>query len=143
MPVAFKKYQRDTTEVKELGTVKALAGKGGKVKFLRKNFKDKSKQVALIIERKDGASAVIPCSAQVSQLVREAEITMPQLIGLKVIEFDHRDKVDPKTGKPVKVAVIAAPQGGGIQEFNTDELQAEALELSAEFLPEGLIHLEW
>ena len=142
MPVAFKKYQRDTTEVNELGTVKALAGKGGKVKFLRKNFKDKSKQVALIIERKDGASAVIPCSAQVSQLVREAEITMPQLIGLKVIEFDHRDKVDPKTGKPVKVAVIAAPQGGGVQEFNTDELQAEALELSAEFLPEGLIHLE-
>lgn len=142
MPVAFKKYQRDSTEIKDLGTVKSLAGKQGKVKFLRKNFKDKSKQVALIVERKDGASAVIPCSAQVSQLVREAEITMSQLVGLQVIEFDHRDKVDPKTGKPVRIYLVAAPQGGGIQEFSTDDLEPQEFELSAEFLPEGLITLE-
>ena len=140
MPIAFKKFERDTTKVTELGTVKALTGKGGKVRFLRKNFKDKSKQVAVVLERKDKTSALIPCSAQVSQLVRDQEITMGQLIGLQVIEFPHRDKVDAK-GKPVIVTLISAPQGGGTQEFNLDELQEETLELSDEFLPESFITL--
>ena len=140
MPIAFKKFERDTTEVNELGTVKSLAGKGGSVSFLRKNFKDKSKSVALILERKDKTSAVIPLSKPLSQMVRDEEITMKQLVGLTVIEFPHRDKVDAK-GKPVLVHCVALPQGGGKQTFALDELQEETLELSDEFLPESLVVL--
>ena len=142
MAIAFKKFKRDASQIKELGTVKSLAGKGGKVKFLRKNFKNKAKSVALILERKDGASAVIPCSVPLSAMLRDSEITMSQLIGLQVIEFPHKDKIDEKTGEPVLVNVIALPQDGGVQEFNLNDLQAEQLELAKEFLPDELVTFE-
>jgi hypothetical protein len=138
MPVAFKKFERDTTKIQELGTVKTLAGKGGAVSFLRKNFNDKNKLVALVVERKDGKSAVIPCSTQVTNLIRNKEINMRQLIGLQVIEFPHKTKLDEK-GNPLLVCFVALPPEGGKQSFNVDDLQEETLELSDEFLPEELL----
>ena len=138
MAVAFSKFEKSSTKVENLGTVKAHAGKGGKVAFLRKNFKNKGKRIALIVERKNGTSAVIPLSEQLSQLVRDEEITMKQLVGLQVIEFAHRDKKD-KDGKPVIVHTVALPQGGGKQSFDIDDLETEEFELSDDFLPEHLV----
>ena len=131
MAIAFKKYQKADSNLVELGTVKSLAGKGGKISFIRKNFADVSKRVAVIIDKKDGNSAIIPCSSQVSKLVREGSITLPQLAGLQVVEGEN------EAGESTHFIVM--PQGGGKQEFLTDKFKDESFEPVTEFLPEGLL----
>lgn len=131
MAIAFKKYQRQDSTLTELGTVKSLAGKGGKIAFSRKNLKNKQKLVAVFLTKKNGESAVIPCSEQVSQLVRAGEITLPQLAGLQVCEGEH------ESGELRQF--ICMPQGGGMKEFKTDDLKDESFEASDEFMPEGFL----
>lgn len=131
MAIAFKKYERQEGNLTELGTLKSLAGKGGKISFLRKNFADTSKRVAVVINKKDGTSAIIPCSSQVTQLVRKGEITIAQLAGLQVVEGEN------KAGETTHFIVM--PQGGGTQEFSVDKLKDESFEPVTEFLPEGLL----
>ena len=131
MAIAFKKYQKAESNLVELGTLKSLAGKGGKIAFIRKNFADKSKRVALLVTKKDGNSAIIPCSKQISDLIRNNEITISQLAGLQVVEGEN------EAGDTTHFIVM--PQGGGMQEISTDKLKDESFEPSAEFLPEGLL----
>ena len=131
--LAFKKYEKTESNLTELGTLKSLAGKGGKIAFLRKNFVDKTKRVALVVTKKDGTSTVIPCSKQVSDLVRNEEITINQLAGLQVVEGENKE------GETTHFIVL--PQGGGLQEFSADKLKDESFELEAEFLPENFVAL--
>jgi hypothetical protein len=131
MAIAFKKYERQEGNLVELGTLKSLAGKGGKLSFLRKNFADTSKRVAVVVNKKDGKSAVIPCSKQISDLIRKGEITIAQLANLQVVEGEREDGT--------KSHFIVMPQGGGTQEFDVDKLKDESFEPVTEFLPEGLL----
>ena len=131
MAIAFKKYQKADSNLVELGTVKSLAGKEGKISFIRKNFADASKRVAVLINKKDGNSAIIPCSSQVSKLVRDGNITIAQLAGLQVVEGEN------EAGESTHFIVM--PQGGGVQEFAVDKLKDESFEPVTEFLPEGLL----
>ena len=131
MAIAFKKSERQEGNLVELGTLKSLAGKGGKISFLRKNFADTNKRVVVVINKKDGNSAIIPCSSQVSKLVRNGDITIQQLAGLQVVEGEN------EAGESTHFIVM--PQGVGTQEFSVDKLKDESFEPVTEFLPEGLL----
>lgn len=131
--LAFKKYEKKESNLTELGTLKSLAGKGGKIAFLRKNFANKSKRIALVVTKKDGTSTIVPCSEPVSTLIRNEEITINQLAGLQVVEGEN------KAGETTHFVVL--PQGGAMQEFSADKLKDESFELDAEFLPENFVAL--
>jgi len=131
MAIAWKKYQGAENTLEELGTVKELAGKGGKIALIRKNYNDATKRVAVVVSKKDGTSTVIACSKQVSQQLREKHMNIAQLAGLKVVEGKN------EAGE--ESYFIAMPATGGLHEFTVDDLKASAVEVRAEFLPEELI----
>lgn len=122
--VEFKKYEGSTTELVSLGTVKDLAGKNGKIAFIRKNYKDSSKRVVVLVTKKDGTSATIPCSKQVSDAFRAKEINVAQLLGLDIIETELE-----KDGKLVKAQFVAMPATGGIHEISVDKVSVQELAL--------------
>lgn len=126
----FEKYQREDRV--ELGTVAQLVGKGGKVKLVPKNLADDSKRVAVILERKDGASALVICSESVSKGVRSKDITVSHLLGFTVTEQLSRN------GETINV--ITMPAGGGsLIEVAVDTVKVQSFEPSAELVPEDLI----
>jgi hypothetical protein len=126
----FEKYQREDRV--ELGTVAQLVGKGGKIKFVEKNLADDSKRVAVIMERKDGASALVICSESVSKGVRSKDITISHLLGFQVTEQLSRN------GETINV--ITKPAGSGsLIEVAVDSVKIQSFEPSAELVPEDLI----
>lgn len=120
-------YQGTTGELTELGTVKALAGKKGKISFIRKNFNDATKRVAVVLTNAKGESALISCSKQVSDALRSKQMTIAQLAGLTVLENEDG------------VSFISMPGTGGLQTFEADAIKASVTEVSNEFLPEELV----
>lgn len=130
MAVEFKKYAGSETTLSELGTLKEVAGKGGKIALIRKNFADGSKRVAVLVTRKDGQSAIVACSKQVSDALRAKKMTIAQLVGLNVIENEEGHNF------------VSMPATGAIQEFAVDGVKAAVVETEkANFLPEELIAL--
>jgi len=127
MPIKFEKYQGTTGELTELGTVKALAGKKGKISFIRKNFNDATKRVAVVLINAKGDSALITCSTQVSDALRNKQMNIAQLAGCTVLENEDG------------ISFISMPSTGGLQSFELDSIKINAVELSSEFLPEELI----
>lgn len=128
MAVVFQKFTGNgESTLNDLGTVKAIAGKGGKIALIRKNFNDPAKRVAVLITNKAGESAVVACSAQVSAALREKKMNIAQLAGLTVVENEEGHNF------------IAMPATGGLQEFAVDQLKTQEVEVSGEFLPEELI----
>src|SRR5689334_1642010 len=107
MNLTFKKYEaKNNWEI--LGTVKEMAGKGGKIAFIKTNFKNTDKQVAVVIEKKNGESTVVSCHKDLSSKLRAGEINIRQLAGLNVIAAEGRDGGDP-------VFLIVLPGTGGTQ----------------------------
>lgn len=127
MAIKFEMYQGTTGELTELGTVKALAGKKGKIAFIRKNFNDVTKRVAVVLTNAKGESALISCSKQVSDALRSKQMNIAQLAGCTVLE--NEDGVN----------FISMPSTGGLQSFELDAVKASSVEVSTEFLPEELI----
>ena len=129
MAIEFKKFARDeNSTLNDLGTVAAIAGKGGKVGFIRKNYNDATKRIALLITNKKGDSAVVACSEQVSKQVREGKIKLAQLLGLSVVENEAGHNF------------VSMPATGAIQSFDVDKIKVAAVEeVEADFLPEELI----
>lgn len=127
MAIKFEMYQGTTGELTELGTVKALAGKKGKISFIRKNFNDATKRVAVVLTNAKGESALITCSTQVSDALRNKQMNIAQLAGCTVLENEDG------------VSFISMPSTGGLQSFELDKVKADTTEVSAEFLPEELI----
>ena len=126
----FEVYQREDRV--ELGTVNSLVGKGGKIKFVPKNLADDSKRVAVILERKDGASALLICSENVSKGVRSKEITLANLLGFTVTEQLTR------SGETINV--VTMPNGGAnLIEINVDSVKVADYQPSGELVPEDLI----
>ena len=145
MALQFKKYQRqDSGELKELGTVKSLCGKGGTFRFNKKNFLSKrlnnsGNRVAVItiLEKKNGDSAMVVCSQQVSELLRSGEITDKQFLGLPVCETEREND---KTGKMELAHLVTLPAGSEAPRVSADE-EVEEFENSADFLPDSFITL--
>jgi hypothetical protein len=131
MAVQFKKFEgNDGSTLNDLGTLKTIAGKGGSIGLIRKNFNDPSKRVAVLVTRKDGQSAVIPCSTQVSNALRSKKMKIAQLIGLSVLENEEGRNF------------VSMPATGGVQGFEVDKLNVVEMEAAeADFLPEELIAL--
>lgn len=119
MALEFKKYERASSgELEDLGTVGELAGKKGLIKFIPKNFRDASKRVAVIIERKDGTSVQVSCSEQVSKGLRDKTITDEHLVGLPILENEDG------------VAFISL-SGGALVELKVDSITPKAMKATA------------
>ena len=127
MAIKFEMYQGTTGELTELGTVKALAGKKGKLSFIRKNFNDATKRVAVVLTNAKGESAMVTCSKQVSDALRNKQMNIAQLVGCTVLENEDG------------VSFISMPSTGGLQTFDTDTIKVTATPVSSEFLPEELV----
>ena len=128
--VKFENYQRQDRV--ELGTVAQLVGKGGKVKFVPKNLADDSKRVAVILENKTGASALVVCSEAVSKGVRNKEITLANLLGFQVTEQ--------LTTKGETINVITMPNNGAsLIEVAVDSVKIADYQPSAELVADDLI----
>lgn len=127
----FETYAgNDTSNLTELGTLANAVGKNGTISFIRKNFNDATKRVALLLKNAKGESCIVTCSQQVSNALRAKELTISQLAGLGVLENENG------------VAFVSMPAGGGLQTFNVKDLKPKTVELSANFLPEELIALD-
>lgn len=127
MALEFKKYEGGNATLNDLGTVKAAAGKKGKIALIRKNFNDVKKRVVVVITNAKGESCTVSCSAQVSAALRAKQLTIAQLAGLSIIENEEG------------VNFISMPATGGLQEFEVDKVKTEGVEVAADFLPEELI----
>lgn len=130
--IKFGKYAGadGQSELTEVGTLKEVIGKKGKLGFIRKNFNDPTKRVALLLTRANGDTAIVSCSKQVSEAIRKHEIKLAQLLGFKVIE--NKDEV----------AFVAMPASGAIQSCDVDSIKVEEVaETEGNFLPEELVAL--
>jgi hypothetical protein len=125
----FKVYQSESVSLEDLGTLKTIAGKGGSISLIRKNFNNPDKRVAVVVKRKDGKSATIACSEPVSRMLRAKELNIAELAVLPVLENDKG------------IAYVCLPGGGtSLQSFDVDALKAsKPVALSEEFLPEELV----
>lgn len=131
MAVEFKKYAgADNATLEDQGTVKAIAGKGGKIALIRKNYNDATKRVAVLITRKDGQSAVVACSAQVSKALREKKMNINQLLGLSIVS--NEDGLN----------FISMGAAGAVQSFEVDKVKEQTVaNEEATFLPEEVMAL--
>lgn len=132
MSLQFKKYVPEANTLTELGTVKAVVGKGGKLKPAgKKNFFNPEKRVALVLINPKGESAVVACSEQVSKHLRTLnkegktfEQLIPWIAGLNIMQNEEG------------VAFISMPSGGVGTEYSLDKVTVED---TADFIPEALV----
>jgi hypothetical protein len=127
--VTFKKYDQTST-LEDLGTLQAVVGKGGTAKLNGKNFRS-NKRVVVIAKNKAGDSAIISCSAQVSDLARQMHKsgkTKEELIawfsGLSVLENEEG------------VPFISMPADGAGTEVSLDKVKAVE---TKDFIPAELV----
>ena len=120
MAIDFKVYVMTEREV--LGTVNELAQAGGKLKFSQKSLNDKSKQLCVVIERKDGKSATVTCSKAVTAGLRAAmengtskKKCLASIMALEVVEA-------PNGGN-----YVSAPAGAQGESFTVAELKKESV----------------
>lgn len=125
MALEFKVYERgQSAELENLGTVKKVAGKGGKTAFIPKNFKNDTKpngeynRVAVIIKKKDGSSVMVSCSEPVSRGLRSGTITEENLMALPILENEDG------------IAFISL-DGGALVELDVDSITAKAMTATA------------
>lgn len=86
MAITFAKYERAESTLESLGTVLDVVGKDGKLGLIPKNFKDSNKRVVIILTKKNGTSAQVTCSQQVSDGLRNKTIELGTVLGFEVLE---------------------------------------------------------
>lgn len=101
--VTFQNYERTESTLESQGTVLELVGKDGSLALIPKNFKDATKRVVVILKKKNGQSAVVTCSQQVSDGLRNGSIEMGHLLNFEILEGE--------SGVPF----ISLPGGGLVQ----------------------------
>lgn len=84
--VKFENYQRTESTLESQGTVLELVGKDGTIALVPKNFNDASKRVVIILKKKNGQSAAVTCSQQVSDGLRNKTIEMGHILNFEVLE---------------------------------------------------------
>lgn len=139
--IKFEKYEgKGRAEWHVLGTLKAIAGKGGTIGFMKRNFNNPAVNVAVLVTRADGTSKPIPCKAEVSKMLRAGKLTLPQLASLPVIGAEVTNE---ETGKLEQIFLVVLPEKtAGVQSFNVDEIEevkVANVEAEAAFLPEELV----
>ena len=118
MPVNFGKYERDESTLVESGTVLDLVGKTGRIAFVPKNLKDESKRVVVILKKANGESAMVSCSQQVSEGIRNKTIEKGHLLGFNVMEGEEG------------IPFICMP-GGQLLEYTVKEIKLKDYDLSS------------
>lgn len=120
MAVAFAIYESATLEV--VGSLEGLAGRGGALKFTNKSLNNSAGQLAVVITKKDGTSAVVTCSKAVTAGVRKAleagtskKTCLASISKLDIVEA-------PNGGN-----YISAPAGAQGESFTIEELKREAM----------------
>lgn len=113
-----------------IGSVRTLAGKGGKVrptlKSMRNHKKDpENKTIAFAIERADGKSVVISCVPEVAKKLDNKQISPSQFLSLPVIATKGEDGAI--------ITMIALPQTA-IAAIEVDKVKEEKLDLQPEEL---------
>lgn len=84
--VQFQNYQRAESTLETQGTVLTLVGKDGTLALIPKNFKDESKRVVVILKKKNGQSAMVSCSQQVSDGLRKGTIELGHILNFEILE---------------------------------------------------------
>lgn len=102
--VQFSVYNRQESSLESQGTVLSLVGKDGSLALIPKNFKDASKRVVVVLKKKNGQSAAVTCSQQVSDGLRNGSIELGHVLNFDILEGE--------SGIPF----ISLP-GGGLMEF--------------------------
>jgi hypothetical protein len=86
--VQFQNYERTESTLESQGTVLELVGKDGSLALIPKNFKDTSKRVVVILQKKNGQSAAVTCSQQVSDGLRNGSIELGHVLNFEILEGD-------------------------------------------------------
>jgi hypothetical protein len=129
--VKFGKFESTASELTDLGTVKSVVGKGGKIALIRKNYNNPEKRVVVLMTNKKGDTAIVSCSKQVSDALRAKKLKIDQLVGLNVVESEVDGEVR---------QFISMPATGAIQSFDLDKIEAaEVATEEGSFLPQELI----
>lgn len=69
-----------------VGTVAQFVGLNGKIIFNDANIQDADKSVMVDILRADGWRGRLFCSRNVGETIRKKELTVPELLGLRVVK---------------------------------------------------------
>ena len=129
----------NSTELISHGRVKDMFPKGTKMRFIPKNFRNKTKLVTLRFELPTGELYFVSCSNSLSQIVRAGEITIPQVLALNVVQLE--DQLNKESGEMEPSFRISLPQDQGqSNDYDLDQMQEDdSFEVSTKFLPEGLL----
>lgn len=125
MAITLEKYKGAESNLESHGTVVETTGVDGSISFIRKNFNNPEKRVALLLKNKKGESAIIACSKQLSDSIREGKITISEIFGLEIVEGE-------------KGTFVSMPATGAIQTFEAKKYKAKAVTTSDEFVPEDI-----
>jgi len=77
-----------------VGTLADFVGQGGRIRFNDSNFADTSKTLMLDITSAAGIKGRIFASKNVGEAIRSKSLTVPQLLGLRVIQGKTKDGSD-------------------------------------------------
>ena len=113
----MKVYQRASTVV---GTIAAVVGKGGKIKFIPRNFRNPDKAVTLVLEAADGLSDTVVCSKPLSAALRSKELTLSNLVTLEIVEFVTNE------GTIINMVQMPGNEANRAVEFAIDEIKPKA-----------------
>lgn len=127
MAIKLEKYEGGESTLTSLGTVVETTGVDGSISFIRKNFNNTEKRVALLLKNKKGESAIISCSAPLSKEIRAGKITISEIFGLDIIETEEGSMF------------VSMPATGAIQTFEANKYKAKPIVTSEEFVPSDLI----
>lgn len=119
--IEFKVYQRQ--ERTELGTLAEVAGKGGKVRPTPGTLADSSKQLTLIVTKKDGTSGLVHCSRSVGNMLRSQEITLATTLGFPIIEWEPKDDNGQPRGFIQNLLVQPTREGATTPEISVDDVK--------------------
>ena len=86
MAIQFAKYERTESTLESQGTVMDLVGKDGFLELIPKNLRDTSKRVVVILKKKNGQSAMVTCSQQVSDGIRNKTIELGHVLNFEILE---------------------------------------------------------
>ena len=129
--MAFKlsAYQGTSATLTDNGTIASIIGKDGSISFLRKNFNDPNKRVALLLKDGKGNSGIVSCSAQLSEEIRAKRLSINEIAGLSLLENEQG------------ISFVAMPATGAIQEIAMKDIKVVNYSRTDEFLPEELLAL--
>lgn len=129
--MAFKltAYQGQSANLTDNGTIASIVGANGSFFFIKKNFNDPNKRVALLLKDDKGNSGIVSCSAQLSAEIRNGKITKDEIAGLSLLTNEDG------------ITFVSMPSTGALQEIKMADVKVKSYERTAQFLPEELIAL--